>query len=127
MPGLRFQGEEKAEGSGGVDDDGDDEEELEHEDGGGYFAEEEDEDDGTDGERGGEGGELPEDGALDEAGDGDEELVAKVELPVGVEESAEAEDVGLHGGDDYDLVGAVGGMVGRGTGACGRGRRRGRG
>ena len=55
---------------------------------------------------------MPEDGALDEAGDGDEELVAKVELPVGVEESAEAEDVGLHGGDDYDLVGAVGGMVG---------------
>jgi hypothetical protein len=55
---------------------------------------------------------LPEDGALDEAGDGDEELVAEVELPVRVEESAEAKDVGLHGGDDHDLVGAVGGAVG---------------
>jgi hypothetical protein len=94
-----------------VDDDGDDEEELQHEDGGGYFAEEEDEDDGADGEGGGEAGELPEDGALDEAGDGDKEFVAEVELPVGVEESSEAEDVGLHGGDDDDLVGAVGGVV----------------
>jgi hypothetical protein len=28
-----------------------------------------------------------------------------------VEESAGAEDVGLHGGDDDDLVGAVGGVV----------------
>jgi hypothetical protein len=30
---------------------------------------------------------------------------------VGVEESSEAEDVSLHGGDDYDLFWAVDGMT----------------
>ena len=55
---------------------------------------------------------MPEDGGLDEAADGDEELVAEVELPVAVEEAAEAEDVGLHGRDYDDLVGAVRGLVG---------------
>jgi hypothetical protein len=63
------------------------------------------------GRGGGEIGELPEEGALDQAADGDEELVAEVELPVAVEEAAEAEDVGLHGGDYDDFGWAVRGLV----------------
>ena len=64
---------------------------------------------------------MPEDGGFDEAGDGDEELVAEVELPVAVEIAAEAEDVGLHGGDYDDLVGAVGGFVGEEEGGVAEG------
>ena len=97
-----------------MDDDGDDEEELQHEDGGGDFAEEEEADHWPN--RAGCGGrkigQLPEEATLDQAADGDEEFIAKVQLPVAVEEAAEAEDVGLHDAYYDDLIGAVGGFVG---------------
>jgi hypothetical protein len=97
-----------------VNDDGDKEEELQHEDGSGDFAEEEEADHWPNRAGGGgrEIGQLPEEATLDQAADGDEEFVAKVQLPVAVEEAPEAEDVGLHGGDYDNLVGAVGGFVG---------------
>jgi hypothetical protein len=81
---------------------------------GGDFAEEEEADHwpNSDGCGRRETGQLPEEATLDQRADGDEELVAEVELPVAVQEAAEAEDVGLHGGDYDDFVWAVGGFVG---------------
>jgi hypothetical protein len=98
-----------------MNDDGNHEEELQHEDGSDDFAEEEDGDYRPNGAGCGRGetGQLPEEGALDQAADGDEEFVAEVELPVAVEEAAEAEDMGLHGGDYGDLIRAVGRFVGK--------------
>ena len=60
----------------------------------------------------GNGGELPEEAAFDEAADGDEEFVAEVELPISVLEATEIEDVSLHGRDNDDLGWAVRGFVG---------------